>query len=91
VLKARIKSFPFWLIAISVVFVFFGVLSFTAMQLGKISREKETITDVYKIGKIVPKISTITVPTEMYDQYNFILQGFLVRYFKISISPLQPI
>lgn len=23
----------------------------------------------------------------MYDQYNFILQGFLVRYFKISISP----
>jgi hypothetical protein len=57
------------------------------MQLGKISREKETITDVYKIGKIVPKISTITVPTEMYDQYNFILQGFLVRYFKISISP----
>ena len=26
---------------------------------------------------------------KMYDQYDFILQGFLVRYFNISISPYQ--
>jgi 4-amino-4-deoxy-L-arabinose transferase-like glycosyltransferase len=66
-----------------------GVLIFTFLQTGKISREKETLSDVYKIGQVVPKFSTITVPEEQYDQYNFVLQGFLVRYFHISISPYK--
>jgi Dolichyl-phosphate-mannose-protein mannosyltransferase len=65
------------------------VLTITFMQKDKISREQDTVTDVYKIGKIVPKFSTITVPAAMYDQYDFVLQGFLVRYFNISISPLK--
>jgi len=59
------------------------------MQKGKISREQDIVTDVYKVGSVVPRFSTITVPLEMYDQYDFILQGFLVRYFNISISPYQ--
>lgn len=65
------------------------VLGVTASKTGQISREKETLTDVYKIGKVVPPFSTLTVPESQYDQYNFILQGFLVRYFHISLSPYQ--
>jgi hypothetical protein len=59
----------------------------TALQFGKISREEAILTDVYKIGKVVPVFTTMSVPKEQYDQYNFILQGFLVRHFFISISP----
>lgn len=64
-----------------------GVLVVTALQFGKISREEAILTDVYKIGKVVPGFTTMSVPKEQYDQYNFILQGFLVRHFFISISP----
>jgi len=71
------------------IIIFIAVTTFTFMQKDKISREEQTLTDVYKIGKVVPKFSTLTVPLEMYDQYNFVLQGFLVRYFNISISPYK--
>ncbi|MBK8151822.1 MAG: hypothetical protein IPK61_01270 [Saprospiraceae bacterium] len=69
------------------ILLFVSVLVFSGMQKGKISREQDIVSDVYKVGSVVPRFSTITVPLEMYDQYDFILQGFLVRYFNISISP----
>ncbi len=64
-----------------------GVIILTASQYGKVSREKEIVADVYEIGKVVPRYSAITVPKEMYNEYNFILEGFLVRYFNISLDP----
>lgn len=65
------------------------VLIYTALQKGKINRYQDIIPDIYEIGKVVPRFSTLTVPAEMYDQYDFILQGYLVRYFNISISPYK--
>jgi len=64
-----------------------GVVVLTVAQFGKVSREKEIVADVYEIGKIVPGHSSISVPNVMYDEYNFILEGFLVRYFNISLDP----
>lgn len=66
-----------------------GVIVLTASQFGKVSREKEIVADVYAIGKIVPRRTAITVPPEMYYEYNFILEGFLVRYFNISLDPKE--
>jgi 4-amino-4-deoxy-L-arabinose transferase-like glycosyltransferase len=74
---------------ISAIIIITTVFTITFFQKDKISREREIVTDVYKIGKVVPRFSTMTVPLEMYDQYDFILQGFLVRYFNISISPYK--
>lgn len=71
------------------IFLFLSVIVVSATQWGKISREKETLSDVYKIGKVVPRFSTLTVPENLYDEYNFVLQGFLVRYFNISIDPTK--
>jgi len=68
---------------------FMSVIVVSATQWGKISREKATLSDVYKIGEVVPRFSTITVPENQYDEYNFILQGFLVRHFSISIDPTK--
>lgn len=73
---------------LTVVFLL-GVLIVSASQVGKISREKETLCDVYKIGEVVPANSTITVPKNVYNEYDFILQGFLVRHFGISIDPTR--
>lgn len=76
------------LFILSIIF-FISVIAVSATQWGKISREKETLSDVYKIGEVVPRFSTITVPENQYDEYNFILQGFLVRHFNISIDPTR--
>lgn len=65
------------------------VLLITALQFGSVSREHVVVADVYEIGKIVPSHSSITVPEGMYDEYNFILEGFLVRYFNISLDPYE--
>lgn len=64
-----------------------GCLGFTLLQKNKINRHEKMVTDVYKIGEVVPNFSTLTVPDEMYNQYDFVLQSFFVRYFNISISP----
>ena len=84
ILNIRFKVFK----AFSIL-LFISVVIFITLQIGKISRSNEVVTDVYKIGTIVPKFSTITVPPEMYDQYDFKLQGYLVRYSNISISPYK--
>lgn len=70
-------------------FLLGGVLVFTSMQKGKISRHADIIHDVKIIGSVVPRWSTLTIPYEMYDQYYFVLQGLLVRDYNISISPYQ--
>jgi len=64
-----------------------GVIIITVSQYGNVSREKETVADVYEIGKIVPRQSDLTCEPDLYDEYNFILEGFLVRYFNISLDP----
>ena len=79
----------FKLFFIATIVFFLGVIAVSASQFGKISREKETLTDVYKIGKVVPEFSTLTVPENLYDEYDFILQGFLVRHFNISVDPTK--
>ncbi len=81
------KGFVFFR-AVAIVF-FIGVIIVSVSQVGRISREEKTLKDVYKIGKIVPVFSTITVPANLYDEYDFILQGFLVRHFNISIDPYK--
>ncbi len=86
--KRHTKQFNKSFLIISSI-LFITVLGFSWLQKGKFSREQPTMHDVYKIGEVVPKFSAITVPSEMYDEYNFILQGFLVRYFNISLDPYE--
>jgi hypothetical protein len=84
-----ISGRKFRIFFIATIVFFLSVIVVSATQWGKISREKETLSDVYKIGKVVPRFSTITVPENLYDEYDFILQGFLVRYYNISIDPTK--
>jgi hypothetical protein len=64
-------------------------LVFLGWRYGQVNREQDTIHDVYMIGKVVPKFATMTVPPEMYNEFDFVLHGFLMRYDNISISPYK--
>jgi len=86
-IKTKIKFYK--AIQVVSVILLLGCFAFIFAQKGKIHRHQDMVEDVYKISKIVPKFSIITVPDNMYEQYNFVLQGFLVRYFNISISPYE--
>lgn len=56
----------------------------SVLQIGKVSRNKDTIHDLYQISAIVPDHSTIMVQKEINNDWD--LQVYLVRYFNISID-----
>ena len=60
-------------------------LGYSFMQKGKISRDRDMLADVYTIGKIVPKYSEVTIPTEIFSEY--VLGCYFMRYFNISFKP----
>ncbi len=62
---------------------------FVGWRYGQVNRAEDVIHDVYLIRKEVPKFSVVTVPPKMYDEYDFILPGYLMRYDNISIDPYK--
>jgi hypothetical protein len=53
------------------------------LQIGKVSRNKETIHDLYQISAVIPNHTTINVQQEINNDWD--LQVYLVRYFNISM------
>ncbi len=76
------------LLVVNVVF-FVSSLFFLGCRYGGVHREQDTIHDVRVLGTVVPKFATMTVPRQMYNEYDFVLHGFLMRYDNISISPYE--
>ncbi len=66
------------------VFLFIGATTFSWMQKGKVSRNKELLHDVYLMGSMLPKQSTVSIPAELWSQWD--LQCYLIRYFNISLE-----
>jgi 4-amino-4-deoxy-L-arabinose transferase-like glycosyltransferase len=62
-----------------------GTLGYSFMQKGKASRDRDMLADVYTIGKVVPKFSEVTIPTEIFSEY--VLGCYFMRYFNISLKP----
>lgn len=62
-----------------------SVTVFSIMQKGKTSRDRDMLSDVYSIGKVVPRLAEITVPTVIMDEY--VLGCYFIRYFNISLRP----
>jgi 4-amino-4-deoxy-L-arabinose transferase-like glycosyltransferase len=77
------KKFKILLLLCSLLFVATTVFAF--MQKGKTSRNQEMLHDVYLIGTVVPKQTTVTIPGNMWDEWD--LKCYLVRYFNISVEP----
>ncbi|NNM95448.1 MAG: hypothetical protein HKL88_08305 [Bacteroidia bacterium] len=68
----------------STILVVFAII-ISVLQAGKVRREKDVLDDVYQIGKVVPRFSVITIPADMWNEWE--LQSYLMRYYNISIDP----
>jgi 4-amino-4-deoxy-L-arabinose transferase-like glycosyltransferase len=66
------------------IFLILSTLIFSCMQIGKTRRYREVIHDVYEFGKVIPKKSTVSIPEELWNEWD--LQCYLMRYFNISLE-----
>jgi hypothetical protein len=69
---------------ITSLFLIFSVV-FSFLSIGKISRDKEILEDVYALKKVIQANQIVSVEKELYKEWNF--QFYLLRYCEISIQP----
>jgi 4-amino-4-deoxy-L-arabinose transferase-like glycosyltransferase len=67
------------------ILLFAGAVGYSFMQKGKTARDRDMLADVYSIGRVVPKFTEVTIPTEMFSEY--VLGCYFIRYFNISLKP----
>ena len=67
------------------IMVLSGVLVYTFLQIGKSGRDKDMLSDVYRLGSVIKKGSIADTDPTIYEQWNF--QFYLLRYFDISLNP----
>jgi 4-amino-4-deoxy-L-arabinose transferase-like glycosyltransferase len=70
------KGFSAALLLASIVFVFTSI--------GETKRDKEMLQDVYTFGKLIPRGEIVSIPTEMWNDWNF--QTYMVRHNYISLE-----
>lgn len=58
------------------------------MNIGKISREKDKLNDIYELGKIIPPHEVINCSNELLEDWS--LQTYLSRYYFISLDINSP-
>jgi hypothetical protein len=80
--KTGFKIFGFGM----VVFLFISV-AYTVLQIGNFNRDKDLLTDIYAIGKVVPKGETVSVPAQTWNEWD--MQAYFIRYFYISLDATQ--
>ncbi len=83
--KLAYSKKPLFILSLFSVVFFLTTLTITAFQVGKASRDKVLLHDIYQIGAIVPKYTIVGVTPEIWD--NWSLQCYFVRYFNISVEP----
>jgi 4-amino-4-deoxy-L-arabinose transferase-like glycosyltransferase len=68
------------------IFLFISV-GYTVLQIGNFNRDKDLLTDIYAIGKVVPKGETVSVPRQTWNEWD--MQAYFIRYFYISLDATQ--
>lgn len=81
-LNVRSKKYKLLLTSSSILLI--AVLVFTSMQKDKFNRNKEQIQDIHLIGAIVPKKVTVSIPIELWNEWD--LQCNLIRHYNISLE-----
>ncbi len=59
-------------------------ITLSVLKIGKKSRDKDILSDVNKIGNLIPKHSRITTTEDIYN--NWYLQFYLYRKYEISLN-----
>ena len=67
----------------SMIVLFACSIIFCYAQIGKYKRNENTLTDIYKLKKIVPEKTIVGFPSEMSEEWAF--QAYMMRYNKNSM------
>lgn len=78
------NSFGLKVFKVFSVVLFLASIVFVYTTMGKAKRDKEMLQDVYAFGKLIPKGEIVSIPTEMWNDWNF--QTYMVRYNYISLE-----
>ena len=82
-MEMNTKRYKFTLLTSFSLFII--VCTYSLVQKGKYSREKELLEDVYIIGKNISKKEIISIPNNLWNEWS--LQCYLARYHSISLDP----
>ncbi|HXD93708.1 MAG TPA: glycosyltransferase family 39 protein [Bacteroidia bacterium] len=85
--KINLQKTAFKFFSYSVALFLFISVGYTVLQIGNFNRDKDLLTDIYAIGKVVPKGEMINVPKQTWDEWD--IQGYFIRYFYISLDVTQ--
>lgn len=72
----------FKIFKISMIALFFAASIFSFSQIGQAKRDKEILSDIFIIGKIIPHGEIIGIHDKMWNDWS--LTAYLIRYFYIS-------
>lgn len=64
--------------------IFLFSVGFTISKIGEAKRDKELLADIYSFGKFIPRGEIVTIPEEMWNDWN--LQTYSIRYNYISLK-----
>jgi 4-amino-4-deoxy-L-arabinose transferase-like glycosyltransferase len=85
--KLNTSSLAFkWLRILSIALLPASII-FSVSQIGKVSRDKEILHDVYILGDIITPHTTVGADISLYTNWPF--QLYLLRYFDISTEPTE--
>lgn len=59
-------------------------LTLSIINIGGTSRDTDMLHDVYILGENIPANTTVSIPEELFSQWN--LQMYMIRYFNISLD-----
>jgi len=83
--KIEPKNIGFKIFRFAGISILSGVIAISIMKIGKTGRNEDLLHDVYLIGEIVPKQTSLSFPQELWNNWD--LQCYLVRYFNIYPEP----
>ncbi|MFI5140740.1 MAG: ArnT family glycosyltransferase [Bacteroidia bacterium] len=85
--KINVQKTGFKFFSYGMVISLFISVGYTVLQIGNFNRDKDLLTDIYAIGKIVPKGETVSVPKQTWNEWD--MQAYFIRYFYISLDATQ--
>jgi 4-amino-4-deoxy-L-arabinose transferase-like glycosyltransferase len=83
--KINLKTRKYKIFLSLSILLLIATIGYSLMQKGETGRDHEMLSDVYSIGKVVPKFTEITVSAEIFNEY--VLGCYFIRYFNISLKP----
>ena len=82
--KINLQNNVLKIFRITSVLLLAGAIIFSLYQIGKASRDKETIHDVHLLGKEIPRGTIVGATVDLWNQWSF--QEYLIRHYYICID-----